>query len=85
MPAAAEDLQPSVEGGVLLLEEDVPFLQQAESALLIGGVEAVGGGEDGPGEVVGDALVLQLPYIGAQPFAFLVPVSDVAVVHHRTS
>ena len=85
MPAAAEDLKPPVEGGVLLLEEDVPFLQQAESALLIGGVEAVGGGEDGPGEVVGDALVLQLPYIGAQPFAFLVPVSDVAVVHHRTS
>ena len=52
MPAAAEDFLPPVDGGVLLLEEDVPFLQQAESALLVRGVEAVGSGEDGPGEGV---------------------------------
>ena len=64
MPAAAKDLLPPVDGGVLLLEEDVPFLQQAEATLLVGGVEAVGSGEDGPGEGVGDALVLQLPYVG---------------------
>ena len=32
--AAAEDLQPLVEGGVLLLEEDDPFLEEAEAALL---------------------------------------------------
>ena len=31
---AAEDLQPLVEGGVLLLEEDDPFLEEAEAALL---------------------------------------------------
>ena len=64
VPAAAEDLLTPVDGGVPLLEEDIPFLQQAEAALLIGGVEAVGSGEDGPGEGVGDALVLQLPYMG---------------------
>ena len=38
MPAAAKDLLPPVDGGVLLLEEDVPFFQQAEAALLVGGV-----------------------------------------------
>ena len=64
MPAAAEDLQPPVEGGVLLLEQDVPFLEEAEAALLVGGVVATGRGEDGPGEGVGDVLVLQLPYMG---------------------
>ena len=66
MPAAAEYLQPPVEGGVLLLEQDVPFLQEAEAALLVGRVEAVGRGQDGPGEVVGDALVLQFPYMGTE-------------------
>ena len=64
VPAAAEDLQPPVEGGVLLLEQDVPFLEEAEAALLVGGVVATGRGEDGPGEGVGDVLVLQLPYMG---------------------
>ena len=64
VPAAAEDLLPPIDGGILLLEEDVPSLQQAEPALLCGGVVAVGGGEDGPGEGVGDALVLQLPDVG---------------------
>ena len=64
VPAAAEDLQPPVEGGVLLLEQDVPFLEEAEAALFVGGVVATGRGEDGPGEGVGDVLVLQLPYMG---------------------
>ena len=32
VPAAGEDLEPLVEGGLLLLEEDVPFLEQAEAA-----------------------------------------------------
>ena len=56
MAAAAEDLQPLVEGGVLLLEQDYPFLKQAEPALLCRGVVAGGGGQDGPGELLGDAL-----------------------------
>ena len=36
--AVGEHLPPLVEGGALGLEEDVPFLQQAEAALLAGGV-----------------------------------------------
>ena len=64
MPAVGEDLQPLVEGGALGLEQDVPLFKQAESALLVGGVVATGRGEDGPGEGVGDVLVLQLPYMG---------------------
>ena len=78
--AAAEDLQPLVEGGVLLLEEDDPFLEEAEAALLGGGVVSGGSGQDGPGEVVGDALVFQLPDVCTQPGALLLPVLDVPVV-----
>ena len=36
--AAGEHFQPLVECGPLWLEEDVPFLKQAEAALLAGGV-----------------------------------------------
>ena len=78
--AAAEDLQPLVEGGVLLLEEDDPFLEEAEAALLGGGVVAGGSGQDGPGEVVGDALVFQLPDVCTQPGALLLPMLDVPIV-----
>ena len=78
--AAAEDLQPLVEGGVLLLEEDDPFLEEAEAALLGGGVVSGGSGQDGPGEVVGDALVFQLPDVCTQPGPLLLPVLDVPVV-----
>ena len=72
MSAAADDLQPPVEGGVLLLllEENVPFLEETGVALLVRRVVPIGGGEEGPDKVVGGALV--------QPSAFLLTVSDVA-------
>ena len=54
--AAGEHFQPLVECGPLWLEEDVPFLKQAEAALLVGGVVAVPPCQDGPGDVVGDVL-----------------------------
>ena len=38
MSTAGEHLPPLVEGGALGLEEDVPLLQQAEAALLVGDV-----------------------------------------------
>ena len=38
MSTAGEHLPPLVEGGALRLEEDVPLLQQAEAALLVGDV-----------------------------------------------
>ena len=61
MPAAGEDLLPPVEGGQLLFEEDVPAFGEAEPALFGGGVVPTGGGQDGPGDLVGDPLVLELP------------------------
>ena len=64
MPAVGEDLEPLVEGGLLLLEQDVPALQEAEAALLRGGVVAAGSGQDAPVQLVGDPLVLQLPDVG---------------------
>ena len=64
MPAVGEDLEPLVEGGLLLLEQDVPALQEAEAALLRGGVVAAGSGQDGPVQLVGDPLILQLPNVG---------------------
>ena len=51
--AAGEHFQPLVECGPLWFEEDVPFLKQAEAALLAGGVVAVPPCQDGPGDVVG--------------------------------
>ena len=57
MPAVGEDLEPLVEGGLLLLEQDVPALQEAEAALLRGGVVAAGSGQDGPVQLVGDELI----------------------------
>ena len=61
VPTSAEDLKPLVE------EEDHPSLKQAEAALPGRWAVAVGTGsdQDGPGEVVVDALVLQLPDMGA--------------------
>ena len=38
VPTVGKHLPPLVEGGALGLEEDVPLLQQAEAALLVGGV-----------------------------------------------
>ena len=54
MSTAGEHLPPLVEGGALGFEEDVPLLQQAEAALLAGGVVPTPPGLDGPGDVVGD-------------------------------
>ena len=58
---AGEHLPPLVEGGALGLEEDVPLLQQAEAALLAGGVVPTPPGLDGPGNGVGGACPLQGP------------------------
>ena len=80
MPAVGEDLEPLVEGGLLLLEQDVPALQEAEAALLRGGVVAAGSGQDGPVQLVGDPLILQLPNVGAEGGALLLLVVDIAVV-----
>ena len=80
MPAAGEDLLPPVEGGQLLFEEDVPAFGEAEPALFGGGVVSTGRCQDGPCDLVGDPLVLELPYVGAQGRALLLPVVDVAVV-----
>ena len=52
--------------GNLRLEEDVPLLEQAQTALLVGGVVAVPPCLDGPGDSVGDARPLQAPYILAE-------------------
>ena len=64
--AAWEDLLPPVQRGQLLFEEDDPAFHQAQSALLGGGVVPAGGGQDGPGDLVGDPLVLELPDVCAQ-------------------
>ena len=80
VPAVGEDLEPLVEGGLLLLEQDVPALQEAEAALLRGGVVASGSGQDGPVQLVGDPLILQLPNVGAEGGALLLLVVDIAVV-----
>jgi len=80
VPAVGEDLEPLVEGGLLLLEQDVPALQEAEAALLRGGVVAAGSGQDGPVQLVGDPLILQLPNVGAEGGALLLLVVDIAVV-----
>ena len=65
-----EDLEPLVEGGHLWLEEDVPLFEEAEAALLAGGVVAVPPCLDGPGDGVGDARPLQRPHMLAQGGAF---------------
>ena len=61
MSTVGEDFEPLVEGGLLLTEQDVPTFKEAEAALLGRGVVAAGGGQDGPVQLVGDPLVLQLP------------------------
>ena len=66
VPAAGEDLLPPVQRGQLLLEEDDPAFHQAQSALFGGGVVPTGGGQDGLGDLVGDALVLEFPDVCAQ-------------------
>ena len=75
-----EDLEPLVEGGLLLTEQDVPAFEEAEAALLGGGVVAAGSSQDGPVQLVGDPLVLQLPNVGAEGGPLLVLVVYVAVV-----
>ena len=80
MSAVGEDLEPLVEGGLLLTEQDVPALKEAEAALLGGGAVAAGGGQDGPVQLVGDPLVLQLPDVGAEGGPLLLLVVYVAVV-----
>ena len=64
LDAVGEDLELLVEGGLLLTEQDVPAFEEAEAALLGGGVVAAGSGQDGPVQLVGDPLVLQLPNVG---------------------
>ena len=78
--AVGEDLKPLVEGGLLLTEQDVPTFKEAEAALLGRGVVAAGGGQDGPVQLVGDPLVLQLPDVGAEGGPLLLLVVYVAVV-----
>ena len=71
---------PPVQRGQLLLEEDGPAFRQAQPALLCGGVVPTGGGQDGPGDLVGDPLVLELPDMCAQGGPLLLPVVEVAIV-----
>ena len=80
---AGEHLPPLVEGGALGLEEDVPLLQQAEAALLGGGVVPTPSGLDGPGDGVGGACPLQGPHMLAEGGALgvlMLEVEGVAVV-----
>ena len=53
---------------------------EAKAALLRRGVVAAGGGQDGPVQLVGDPLVLQLPDVGAEGGPLLLLVVYVAVV-----
>ena len=78
--AVCEDLKPLVEGGLLLMEQEVPAFQKAEAALLGRGVVAACSGQDGPVQLVGDPLVLQLPDVGAEGGPLLLLVVYVAVV-----
>ena len=78
--AVCEDLEPLVEGGLLLLEQDVPAFEEAKSTLLGGGVVAAGSGQDAPVQLVGDPLVLQLPDVGTEGGPLLLLVVYVAVV-----
>ena len=71
---------PPVQRCQLLLEEDGPAFRQAQPALLCGGVVPTGGGQDGPGDLVGDPLVLELPDMCAQGGPLLLPVVEVAIV-----
>ena len=71
---------PPVQRGQLLFEEDDPAFHQAQSALFGGGVVPTGGGQDGPGDLVGDALVLQFPDVCAQGGPLLLSVVEIAVV-----
>ena len=48
--------------------------------LLGGGVVPTGGGQDGPGDLVGDPLVLELPDMCAQGGPLLLSVVEIAVV-----
>ena len=57
-----EDLEPLVEGDLLLTEQDVPAFEEAEAALLGGEVVAAGSGQDGPVQLVGDPLVFMLMF-----------------------
>ena len=80
MSTVGEDFEPLVEGGLLFTEQDVPTFKEAEAALLGRGVVAAGGGQDGPVQLVGDPLVLQLPDVGAGGGPLLLLVVYVAVV-----
>ena len=71
---------PPVQRGQLLLEEDGPAFRQAQPALLGGGVVPTGSGQDGPGDLVGDPLVLELQDMRAQGGSLLLPVVEVAIV-----
>ena len=62
---AWEYLLSPVQRGQLLLEQDEPALQEAQPALLGGRVVPTGSGQDWPTQLVGDGLVLELPYVGA--------------------
>ena len=70
MPAAGEYLAPPVDGGALLLEHDEPLLEEAEAALLRGGVVALEVlCKDGPADVDGGASILELPHVGGESCA----------------
>ena len=80
MSAAAENLGPLVEAGGGGGEHDEEFLLEAQAAHPRCGVVAAGSREDLPGDGVGGALVFQLPDMGGEPGARLVPVPAVALV-----
>ena len=61
MPAATEDLGPLVEAGGGGGEHDEELLLQAQATHAVRGVVAARSRQDLPGDVVGEALVLQLP------------------------
>ena len=69
-----------VQRGQLLFEENDPAFHQAQPALLGGCVVPTGGGQDGPGDLVSDPLVLELPDVCAQGGSLLLPVVEVAIV-----
>ena len=61
------------------MEHYEEFLDKAEPADPCGGVEAPGPGQDGPGDPVGPAHVLQFPHMGGQRgLVLLVPVPKVS-------
>ena len=80
VPAAAEDLGPAFEAGGGGGEHDQELFLQAQATHASRGVEAACSRQNLPGDGVGEALVLQLPDMGGQPCAWLVPVPAVAFV-----